>query len=890
MALPPAQFRNFQISGFVWTMKVKLEKLILKLEGRLLPDKVFDTDCTHMIIAKPNYSEKYLSACAAGVWILREDYLRKSASAGFWLEESFYEWGNSGGATSDFELVARDWRRHIQSGGSSGAFQGWKVVLDISDMSRLLTFCRILKAGKAVVYEGSPSTSDAVVTHVLNDINCDTNPLESSRFDVPHYSVKYIADYLRQGPSKAGSESKHCSMFSNPPAFTHCLGPASAGSEQNHLSSQTCAVDPGNEMRTIIQNVLSTSNKSSYVSITSGYVRIHPISFSEGKQWLLDELTAKKMESLVECGFYFEALQEVEGYLTRSPLYCPPAGTLQNILKHILKKNDKKLMEQFCRIFDLLLAIYPPWVHWQFSDYYLWLLRMPDDTEDCEGCWALLKTLISTCVNGDDRTRQKQQVYSQLLVCFCKLFEAELFELNTSRATERGSHGLRPNRSSVLVQVFCIYSGSVTLAPNKFDFFMVQLRSACCRRTPQQDNNSVCATRQEEYQLLRLVQCLLGVVLEFSLLWNRGRAMEDIQKHANQMAIECSDFPQPALETLVTSLTSPWLRMHMCDMLLWHMFVQNKSEVMKMPISLSKIKTAYFCIKRFSAERVSQQQGRCYSATGEVDNLSLYDGLVGRLRKQSKETDVNTLETIDGDVLSSACKSINPKGETRLHKACIKNDVAKLKQLLEIPGTDINVQDCAGWTPLHDACFHGSLECVREILQSCQSVDLHAAVDGRTPMSEALARGHGDVASLLLQHGAERNQDTDNSLSSCANPAVFVFLLKQLLQDYLRLHHVLELLQTLWLPGDCTEGLRALRTIATDGSPKPWSPTEMDKEVERCAEDLVQVMALHEHVPALKAFLTEVVAPEPLSAKTEGLLRALDCDASLPRFLGYTAQ
>ena len=60
---------------------------------------------------------------------------------------------------------------------------------------------------------------------------------------------------------------------------------------------------------------------------------------------------------------------------------------------------------------------------------------------------------------------------------------------------------------------------------------------------------------------------------------------------------------------------------------------------------------------------------------------------------------------------------LNSPGESQLHVACIKHDVGKVRQLL-LDGADVNAVDYAGWTPLHEACNHGHVACVKELLES----------------------------------------------------------------------------------------------------------------------------------------------------------------------------
>ncbi|NXC38965.1 BARD1 protein, partial [Penelope pileata] len=94
----------------------------------------------------------------------------------------------------------------------------------------------------------------------------------------------------------------------------------------------------------------------------------------------------------------------------------------------------------------------------------------------------------------------------------------------------------------------------------------------------------------------------------------------------------------------------------------------------------------------------------------------------------------------------------NFKGETLLHIASIKGDLAAVEELLK-NGADPNVKDNAGWTPLHEACNHGHREVVELLLQHKALVNT-AGYQNDTPLHDAAKNGHVDIVELLLSHGA----------------------------------------------------------------------------------------------------------------------------------------
>ncbi|NWV28337.1 BARD1 protein, partial [Origma solitaria] len=97
----------------------------------------------------------------------------------------------------------------------------------------------------------------------------------------------------------------------------------------------------------------------------------------------------------------------------------------------------------------------------------------------------------------------------------------------------------------------------------------------------------------------------------------------------------------------------------------------------------------------------------------------------------------------------------NYKGETLLHVASIKGDLAAVERLLK-DGADPNVKDNAGWTPLHEACNHGHRE-VAELLLQHRALVNTTGYQNDSPLHDAAKNGHMGIVELLLLHGASQD-------------------------------------------------------------------------------------------------------------------------------------
>uniref|UniRef100_A0A8D0GUV7 SMC5-SMC6 complex localization factor 1 n=1 Tax=Sphenodon punctatus TaxID=8508 RepID=A0A8D0GUV7_SPHPU len=736
--------RRIQLTGFQNDEKNALTELILKLDCVF-----FDTEqyrnCTHLIAKKPCKSEKFLATCAAGKWILTKDYIINSAKNGRWLDETTYEWGYKIEKDSHYsprmQSAPKRWREELTRSGAPGAFHRWKVVLLVAKGDkRRDSFTRVLEAGNATIY--TPQNVPKVITHVITNNTKLMTEKEKHLFEVPYYPVRYLGIYLLE---VSGWLNRPYASFKYVLYLVQDEIQSNTEDVQvNQLLGEKKAKDPMLDMQLVeMKNAL-----------------IKHMYFQQVKNRGFSRDLMNILEKLIGDHLFRVAMEEV--FLDK--YIIPPVQFFHTLLEHILQVRTKDL---FFHILYTLLEFDPPWKSSSMLRYYLEVLQCP---VCMRGTWSLLEMLVRSCLYNEsschsvtvsEKLNEDLTFRKTLLEFFFSLLQAEVQHLQVMLQT-------------VLLKTFWLENESSVLCTKRIRILVDWVIKS---------HREKCKTKDVfKHEVSDLLHGILGTVVEYWIL--SGFVMDKNVLHhvavdlASYIAISCDDFSTKELKMFISSIPSLWLEMFVAEAVFTNSCLQNNITISAEPLSLQKIVNSYLPalgnvnmretgkVQKVKKKKIGhwpcpESQRALLMLNGDKQNQAevlpdlpklAFDKcppLSKKLRNKAEAEMSQTKENFHSPINYKT----NIKGETALHTACIRNKVERLIQLLSFPGTDINVKDYAGWTPLHEACNHGSTVCVREILQRCPEVDLLSQVDGVTPLHDALSNGHLEIAELLLQHG-----------------------------------------------------------------------------------------------------------------------------------------
>ncbi|TKS78888.1 SMC5-SMC6 complex localization factor protein 1 [Collichthys lucidus] len=423
------------------------------------------------------------------------------------------------------------------------------------------------------------------------------------------------------------------------------------------------------------------------------------------------ETDFRNVGSMIECGLFIEALDSIRSAVF--PGLLPPAPYLVSLLEYA-QQVGPELPD--CRNLHLLLRV---------KKYFTQVLQCPR----CKtGLWPFLETAIRDFLLPEGAGVSQASASGSLL---CGTFWT-VWERGTllSRAVKQ--------LTQLLVQA-AVEVNTVELLPDSLCWMLCYIGQQKCqlgricgriRKTKLLlllllDSNCDCYLfslkdygERDEKQELHLADTLLDLLSVLVEFWcqqhfklNQNLVEKGLKDLAEHFAVISQDVSSVILAELVVRIRSTRLKLVMADAIFRNLCCRNGFTVGDEPLSLKKMVLSYLP----ALGTLSQSPtGACLSQPGRT---------------------------------SHSCTSLGIGC-----RACKRNQVETVLQILALPGTDVNVKDHAGWTPLHEACNHGSTACVEALLRHRPAPVVDNHVGGVTPLHDALLNKHMDIAKLLLEH------------------------------------------------------------------------------------------------------------------------------------------
>ncbi|XP_007243962.3 SMC5-SMC6 complex localization factor protein 1 isoform X1 [Astyanax mexicanus] len=718
----------FQMSG-IKNLQKKRELLqgIKCLHGSYIGGSEYREEMTHLIVIHASASEKFISACAGGKWIVTPEFVLDSVKQNAWLSEALYELNLTANTrTPSMTNPLQKWREKVARGVVSGAFQGWTVCLHIEDPDRRSMFERILKAGKAVIDPDNPAVT---LVFTKDGKKIPLNHLSHK----PHHTLSYIAHHLF---GSAYSSLNWCINLDKPNQQINSIKlepteDCSPKIEDKSMDAQDNFLLFGLEEKFkdyIVKMELRKRKLLKVPELFSYYTPVFPTQVST--------VDFSNVRSLVECGLFSQALEEVESSL--QPGVFPPASILHACMQHALQgEAEPYFLSIFTTTLNSILRNNPSWGSPESVKYFLQILQCPQ----CKnGAWPLLQTSVRFCLAGTATCHSLPGPTSPELLHFLgnlQAFFLRVFQLELHAAGSRRGG----SRSSVLYSMFWNVWEKSTLSSRALQQLAELLVEAALW--------GLHSTQERKMKLLATLQELLAVVVKY---WAQEHSQlnsrlvdKGFQDLAEYIAILCQDLHPDILRELVPALPCLRLRMRTADAIYRNICSRNGLLIRPEPLTLLKIVSSYLkalgqlCgCKPVHTSTHRTERSISTSPDSQVSNIGERERVGGS--GSGKEN------------IPRGFHRVNAAGETLLHRACKRNQVETVLHILSLPGTDANVKDHAGWTPLHEACNHGSSECVAALLQHCPGLQLDSQVKGVSPLHDALLNQHTDIAKMLLRH------------------------------------------------------------------------------------------------------------------------------------------
>ena len=232
-SLSQCQGYFFEFSNISSENRIKMCVIISRLGGKHSNSTSYDFKCTHMICGEITSYEKLFCGMAAGVYILRPEFIDRCEEENQFVCEEPFEWGNPSANLPKLTNLKRAlatllWRKKIEernqesqsaymrSHTRSGAFENWVVYFACKGCKikecRSEIYSQIILAGKGKTTNSLKKRSD--ITIALIDNHCIQNALlkQLDHLRIPAVLGNYILEYLDSGGDELNMKTFIISM------------------------------------------------------------------------------------------------------------------------------------------------------------------------------------------------------------------------------------------------------------------------------------------------------------------------------------------------------------------------------------------------------------------------------------------------------------------------------------------------------------------------------------------------------------------------------------------------------------------------------------------------------------------------------------------------------
>ncbi|KAL4233428.1 SMC5-SMC6 complex localization factor protein 1 [Mactra antiquata] len=439
--------------------------------------------------------------------------------------------------------------------------------------------------------------------------------------------------------------------------------------------------------------------------------------------------------------------------------YIQPT-TISALINDIILSSDKEVdVFKAYYILSRMLILHPPVTN-TMQNVYLHCFSGSEIWEDRRvgGEWDFISNCISSILSTNEISSGNRLMFR---------FIVDMLQANMHQFLIDPEMRADVKNKNLLVRIIWCPSYHVVFNQRCRQLldFMSESIQKCKKITDKQDKVYM-------YEILDGILWLVAMVTECCRIQgNEGQDViaailcDNISVFVNEIAkrlIELNIKDPVLLQRVFQSLKLPWLRIGICQIMLnklddYLVTIEGDNHLINL---LTIVSRYFFLLPQFDSIHGPLDM----SSPARIRTIKARNNSTVSSNKKVKSTDKENI-----DKLSNKVNKRNHKGETALHVACRRNNLAAVIKLLKVPGIDVNVQDYAGWTALHEACNHGSIECIQELLKYvpaktidtffqkddlCKKVNLLAVnTEGITPLHDAVLCGHLDVCDLLLQHG-----------------------------------------------------------------------------------------------------------------------------------------